>query len=203
NAQVEGRSLLRALVTEAVARAEQVLVLLLEVPKEQFLEGLSPDVAERSVRGFGGKFGILEGFGGDLGKILWILWRFGAVLSHFGPIFDHIFTNFLPFFCLPSPPPDPPPRILALLHQDLHPPALLGALGGLARAQLVLEGRPSPSSPTVPGGLPPSPSPPRLWGTPKNPKICPIWGSPPSPFAWGCRGPSGGRGRPWTCPTCT
>ncbi|XP_032940189.1 elongator complex protein 5 [Catharus ustulatus] len=46
-AESEGRSLLRALVSEAVARAEQVLVVLLEVPREQFQEGLSPEVRER------------------------------------------------------------------------------------------------------------------------------------------------------------
>ncbi|XP_064557465.1 uncharacterized protein LOC135441841 isoform X1 [Zonotrichia leucophrys gambelii] len=47
SADSEGRSLLRAIVSEAVNRAEQVLVVLLEVPREQFQEGLSPHVRER------------------------------------------------------------------------------------------------------------------------------------------------------------
>ncbi|KAM7004263.1 elongator complex protein 5 [Passerculus sandwichensis] len=47
SADSEGRSLLRAIASEAVARAEQVLVVLLEVPREQFQEGLSPHVRER------------------------------------------------------------------------------------------------------------------------------------------------------------
>nr|XP_031363588.1 elongator complex protein 5-like [Lonchura striata domestica] len=43
---------------------------------------------------------------------------------------------------------EPPPRIVALLHQDLHPPQILGALGGLARAQLILGGPPeTPGAP--------------------------------------------------------
>ncbi|XP_058684454.1 elongator complex protein 5 [Poecile atricapillus] len=46
-AESEGRSLLRALVSEAAARAEQVLVVLLEVTQEEFQRGLSPSVRER------------------------------------------------------------------------------------------------------------------------------------------------------------
>ncbi|NXW92123.1 ELP5 protein, partial [Alopecoenas beccarii] len=35
-----------------------------------------------------------------------------------------------------------PPRVLALLHEDLHPPPLLRALGGIASTQLFLGGPP-------------------------------------------------------------
>ncbi|XP_066841339.1 elongator complex protein 5 isoform X1 [Anser cygnoides] len=47
SAACEGRSLLRAFVTAAVQRAERVLVVLLEVSREQFGAGLSPAVRER------------------------------------------------------------------------------------------------------------------------------------------------------------
>ncbi|NXT30339.1 ELP5 protein, partial [Syrrhaptes paradoxus] len=41
-------------------------------------------------------------------------------------------------------------RLLALLHRDLHPPPLLGALGALAGAQLTLGGsRAPPSAPQI------------------------------------------------------
>ncbi|XP_062368144.1 proline-rich protein 2-like [Cinclus cinclus] len=55
SAESEGRSLLRALITEAVARSDQVLLVLLEVPWEQFQVGLSPSVRERlQIRDFFG-----------------------------------------------------------------------------------------------------------------------------------------------------
>ncbi|XP_015706366.1 elongator complex protein 5 [Coturnix japonica] len=47
NATCEGRSLLRAFVTAAVKRAEPVDVVLLEVTREQFGIGLSPEVKEQ------------------------------------------------------------------------------------------------------------------------------------------------------------
>ncbi|XP_029862784.1 elongator complex protein 5 [Aquila chrysaetos chrysaetos] len=47
NAACEGRSLLRAFVTAAVQRAERVLVVLFDVPREQFEAGLSPSVKEQ------------------------------------------------------------------------------------------------------------------------------------------------------------
>ncbi|XP_074713863.1 elongator complex protein 5 isoform X4 [Strix uralensis] len=47
SAACEGRSLLRAFATAAVQRAERVLVLLFDVPREQFEAGLSPAVKQR------------------------------------------------------------------------------------------------------------------------------------------------------------
>ncbi|KAM8985936.1 uncharacterized protein PRD47_018875 [Ara ararauna] len=47
SASCEGRSLLRAFATAAVKRAEPVLVVLLDVPREQFEAGLSPEVKQR------------------------------------------------------------------------------------------------------------------------------------------------------------
>lgn len=44
----------------------------------------------------------------------------------------------------PISPPAPPSRLLALLHEDLHPPGLLRALGAMASTQLTLGGSPSP-----------------------------------------------------------
>ncbi|XP_014118152.1 PREDICTED: elongator complex protein 5 [Pseudopodoces humilis] len=159
-AESEGRSLLRALVSEAVARAEQVLVVLLEVTKEEFQVGLSPSVKERLLfrdlsgdpLGWLGRGGLPSPpsvFGGLLGglpspspvlvldSLSWALLReplphpgLGALLGE-----GH----------------EPPPRILALLHQDLHPPPLLGALGGLARLQLILGG--PPETPGAPRSL--------------------------------------------------
>ncbi|NXW65494.1 ELP5 protein, partial [Eurystomus gularis] len=43
-----------------------------------------------------------------------------------------------------SPPPGPRPRLLALLHQDLHPSGLLRALGSLPSTHLTLGGPPHP-----------------------------------------------------------
>ncbi|XP_075345434.1 elongator complex protein 5 isoform X3 [Mycteria americana] len=43
----EGRSLLRAFASAAVQRAERVLVVLFDVPREQFEAGLSPSVKQR------------------------------------------------------------------------------------------------------------------------------------------------------------
>ncbi|XP_069738562.1 elongator complex protein 5-like isoform X3 [Phaenicophaeus curvirostris] len=48
-----------------------------------------------------------------------------------------------------------PPRVVALLHEDLHPPSLLGALGGLAATQLRLGGAPPPQK--LLGGHPGTP----------------------------------------------
>ncbi|NXJ87261.1 ELP5 protein, partial [Trogon melanurus] len=47
------------------------------------------------------------------------------------------------------PPPGCPRRLLALLHEDLHPPALLRALGGLAGTHIVLGGPPTLGAPRV------------------------------------------------------
>ncbi|KAM9257771.1 elongator complex protein 5 [Morus bassanus] len=47
SAACEGRSLLRAFVTAAVQRAERVLVVLFDIPRERFEAGLSPAVKER------------------------------------------------------------------------------------------------------------------------------------------------------------
>ncbi|NXY91103.1 ELP5 protein, partial [Alcedo cyanopectus] len=44
----------------------------------------------------------------------------------------------------PPPPKGPPRRVLALLHQDLHPPGLLRALGSLPSTHLTLHGPPHP-----------------------------------------------------------
>ncbi|XP_064557466.1 elongator complex protein 5-like isoform X2 [Zonotrichia leucophrys gambelii] len=214
SADSEGRSLLRAIVSEAVNRAEQVLVVLLEVPREQFQEGLSPHVRERlhfrdlfgDPLGWGrgrdpaergGLLGELLGAWPDLGpaptlvldSLSWALLReplphlcrhLGALLTRGGP------RN------------EPPPRIVALLHQDLHPPPVLGALGGLARAQLILGGPPeTPGAPRrlrllrdpqkrggplqetltlLPDGSlggPPPPDPSPNWGDPKKPQNAP------------------------------
>lgn len=43
---------------------------------------------------------------------------------------------------MPLCPPARPSRLLALLHEDLHPPGLLQALGALASTQLILGGAP-------------------------------------------------------------
>ncbi|XP_030825516.1 elongator complex protein 5 [Camarhynchus parvulus] len=161
SADSEGRSLLRAIASEAVARAEQVLVVLLEVPREQFQEGLSPHVRERlrflelfrdplgwlgrDPPGPGGLLGGLRGGRGRgpsptlllLDSLSWALLR--EPLPHLGPALLGGGAG---------PPEEPPPRIVALLHQELHPPPVLAALGGLARAQLVLGGPPeTPGAP--------------------------------------------------------
>ncbi|XP_064557468.1 elongator complex protein 5-like isoform X4 [Zonotrichia leucophrys gambelii] len=183
SADSEGRSLLRAIVSEAVNRAEQVLVVLLEVPREQFQEGLSPHVRERL------HFRDLFAPTLVLDSLSWALLReplphlcrhLGALLTRGGP------RN------------EPPPRIVALLHQDLHPPPVLGALGGLARAQLILGGPPeTPGAPRrlrllrdpqkrggplqetltlLPDGSlggPPPPDPSPNWGDPKKPQNAP------------------------------
>ncbi|XP_072704773.1 elongator complex protein 5 isoform X2 [Ciconia boyciana] len=47
SAACEGRSLLRAFASAAVQRAERVLVVLFDVPQEQFEAGLSPSVKQR------------------------------------------------------------------------------------------------------------------------------------------------------------
>uniref|UniRef100_A0A674H409 Elongator complex protein 5 n=1 Tax=Taeniopygia guttata TaxID=59729 RepID=A0A674H409_TAEGU len=160
NVGSEGRSLLRAIASEAVARAEQVLVVLLEVPREQFQEGLNPHVRERLQFQdlFGDPLGWLgrapPGPGGIFGGVLGGLPSPAPVLL-LDSLSWALLREPLPHLCRRlgallggAPRKDPPPRIVALLHQELHPPHLLGALGGLARAQLILGGPPeTPGAP--------------------------------------------------------
>ncbi|XP_058678907.1 elongator complex protein 5 [Ammospiza caudacuta] len=222
SADSEGRSLLRAIASEAVSRAEQVLVVLLEVPREQFQEGLSPHVRERlhfrdlfgDPLGWGGRDppgrgGLLGGLLGGgpgpsptpgpspcpspslllLDSLSWALLR--EPLPHLGRRLGALLAR-------GGPQNEPPPRIVALLHQDLHPPPVLGALGGLARAQLILGGPPeTPGAPRrlrllrdpqkgggplqetltlLPDGSlggPPPPGPSPNWGDPKKPQNAP------------------------------
>ncbi|XP_072776739.1 elongator complex protein 5 isoform X3 [Taeniopygia guttata] len=156
----EGRSLLRAIASEAVARDEEVLVVLLEVPREQFQEGLSPHVRERLHFQdlFGDPLGWLgrapPGLGGIFGGVLGGL-PSPAPLLLLDSLSWALLREPLPHLCRRlgallggAPRKEPPPRIVALLHQDLHPPHILGALGGLARAQLILGGPPeTPGAP--------------------------------------------------------
>ncbi|XP_075345432.1 elongator complex protein 5 isoform X1 [Mycteria americana] len=160
----EGRSLLRAFASAAVQRAERVLVVLFDVPREQFEAGLSPSVKQRLLYrdgftdplGWSGPDPDLRA--GDFGGLL------GGGLPPGGPL--TLVLDSLSWLLLRLPPPRlcqalgallggppssaRPSRLLALLHGDLHPPGLLRALGALASTQLVL------------GGPPPSPGAPRL-----------------------------------------
>ncbi|XP_064293683.1 elongator complex protein 5 [Phalacrocorax carbo] len=164
SAACEGRSLLRAFVTAAVQRAERVLVVLFDVPREQFEAGLSSAVKERLLYrdgftdplGWSGPAPDLRA--GDFGGLL------AGGLPAGGPL--TVVLDSLSWLLLRLPPPrlcqalgallggppnsGPIPRLVALLHGDLHPPGLLRALGALASTRLTL------------GGPPPAPGAPRL-----------------------------------------
>ncbi|XP_074713861.1 elongator complex protein 5 isoform X2 [Strix uralensis] len=163
-AACEGRSLLRAFATAAVQRAERVLVLLFDVPREQFEAGLSPAVKQRLLYrdgftdplGWSGPDPDLRA--GDFGGLL------AGGLPPGGPL--TLVLDSLSWLLLRLPPPRlcqalaallggapntaRPSRLLALLHGDLHPPGLLRALGALASTQLTLGGPPpDPGTPRV------------------------------------------------------
>ncbi|GAB0201199.1 elongator complex protein 5 [Grus japonensis] len=163
SAACEGRSLLRAFVSAAVQRAERVLVVLFEVPREQFEAGLSPSVKQRLLYrdGFTDPLAWMgpdpDLRAGDFGELL------AGGLPPGGPL--TLVLDSLSWLLLRLPPPHlcqalgallggppnsaRPPRLLALLHGDLHPPALLRALGALASTQLTLGGAP-PATPGAP-----------------------------------------------------
>ncbi|XP_049648501.1 elongator complex protein 5 [Accipiter gentilis] len=162
NAACEGRSLLRAFVIAAVQRAERVLVVLFDVPREQFEAGLSPSVKEQLLYrdgftdplGWSGPDPDLRA--GDFGGLL------AGGLPPGGPL--TLVLDSLSWLLLRLPPPRlcqalgallgeapgsaRPSRLLALLHEDLHPPGLLQALGALASTQLIL-GRAPPGPGTL------------------------------------------------------
>ncbi|XP_074991150.1 elongator complex protein 5 isoform X2 [Calonectris borealis] len=214
SAACEGRSLLRAFVTAAVQRAERVLVVLFDVPRERFEAGLSPSVRQRLLYrdGFTDPLGWngpnpdlrAEDFGGLL----------GGGLPPGGPLM--LVLDSLSWLLLRLPPPRlcqalgallrgppnsaRPSRLLALLHGDLHPPGLLRALGALASTQITL------------GGPPPGPGAPRLASVLSHPRggggrqkdesfaLLPdgslrSLGGPPTPTP-GCPGDSGDRAPP-------
>nr|XP_041568233.1 elongator complex protein 5 isoform X2 [Taeniopygia guttata] len=181
NVGSEGRSLLRAIASEAVARAEQVLVVLLEVPREQFQEGLNPHVRER--------LQFQDLFGDPLG---WL----GRAPPGPGGIFGGVLGG------LPS----PAPVLLldslswALLREPLpHLCRRLGALlGGAPR-----KGDPDPPPRRLLGGAPPGRAPPdprrplpKLGGAQKAPKIPKFWGDPPDLPPGAVGGRVGGEGGP-------
>ncbi|XP_072704772.1 elongator complex protein 5 isoform X1 [Ciconia boyciana] len=161
SAACEGRSLLRAFASAAVQRAERVLVVLFDVPQEQFEAGLSPSVKQRLLYrdgftdplGWSGPDPDLRA--GDFGGLL-------GGLPPGGPL--TLVLDSLSWLLLRLPPPRlcqalgallggppssaRPSRLLALLHGDLHPRAAAGA-GGPGQ------------HPARPGG-PPQPRRPRL-----------------------------------------
>ncbi|XP_064557467.1 elongator complex protein 5-like isoform X3 [Zonotrichia leucophrys gambelii] len=179
SADSEGRSLLRAIVSEAVNRAEQVLVVLLEVPREQFQEGLSPHVRER--------LHFRDLFGDPLG------WGRGRDPAERGGLLGELLGAW----------PDlgPAPTLVldslswALLREPL--PHLCRHLGALLTRGGPRNGDPHPPPRRLLGGAPPARPLPKLGGPQKAPK-CPKCGGqdPPdlSPGAVGGR--AGGEGGP-------
>eukprot|EP00076_Gallus_gallus_P012315 XP_015129619.2 elongator complex protein 5 isoform X2 [Gallus gallus] len=144
-ATCEGRSLLRAFVTAAVKRAEPVDVVLLEVTREQFGVGLSPDVKKQlrfhddgaDPRGWlGGDGGraALWGCNGAGPNSMVVLDSLSAALLRERP---HVAGRKLRAAMGAG-------RVVALLHRDLHPPPLLQALGGALSPTRLILGEPRP-----------------------------------------------------------
>ncbi|XP_075345433.1 elongator complex protein 5 isoform X2 [Mycteria americana] len=123
----EGRSLLRAFASAAVQRAERVLVVLFDVPREQFEAGLSPSVKQRLLYrdgftdplGWSGPDPDLRA--GDFGGLL------GGGLPPGGPL--TLVLDSLSWLLLRLPPPRLCQALGALLGgppssgRELHPPA--------------------------------------------------------------------------------
>lgn len=144
-ATCEGRSLLRAFVTAAVKRAEPVDVVLLEVTREQFGVGLSPDVKKQlrfhddgaDPRGWlGGDGGRAAPWGcnGAGPNSMVVLDSLSAALLRERP---HVAGRKLRAAMGAG-------RVVALLHRDLHPPPLLQALGGALSPTRLILGEPRP-----------------------------------------------------------
>ncbi|XP_071656252.1 elongator complex protein 5 isoform X2 [Patagioenas fasciata] len=174
-ASCEGRSVLRALVTAAVRRSERVRVLLLDAPRERFERGLSPEVARRLefLDAFQDPLGWMGGGAFTLGGGAFT--PGGGAFTPGGGAFplagllgpppppQTLVLDSLSWLLLRLPPPRvlqalggllgpphrAPPRVLALLHEDLHPPPLLRALGGGASTQLLLHPPPRNGAPPL------------------------------------------------------
>uniref|UniRef100_A0A8C0IWG2 Elongator complex protein 5 n=1 Tax=Chelonoidis abingdonii TaxID=106734 RepID=A0A8C0IWG2_CHEAB len=149
-AECEGRSLLKTFVAASAHRGESVHVFGFEIPEEEFRAGFDPDVTVRLLyqdgftdplrwTGEAGGFGAEEftalGVAGRLARgpagpttvvldsLSWLLLRqpLPAVCQTLGQI-PRAATSLRVT------------RILALLHEDLHPPGLVETLRSLARA---------------------------------------------------------------------
>ncbi|XP_050789276.1 elongator complex protein 5 isoform X1 [Gopherus flavomarginatus] len=159
-AECEGHSLLKTFVAASAHRGESVHVFGFEIPEEEFLAGFDPDVTVRLLyqdgftdplhwTGEAGGFGAEEftalGVTGRLARgpagpatvvldsLSWLLLRqpLPAVCQTLGQIPRAAASAGLRVT-----------RILALLHEDLHPPGLVETLRSLARA--VVGVRPAP-----------------------------------------------------------
>ncbi|XP_074926562.1 elongator complex protein 5 [Chelonoidis abingdonii] len=151
-AECEGRSLLKTFVAASAHRGESVHVFGFEIPEEEFRAGFDPDVTVRLLyqdgftdplrwTGEAGGFGAEEftalGVAGRLARgpagpttvvldsLSWLLLRqpLPAVCQTLGQIPRAATSAGLRVT-----------RILALLHEDLHPPGLVETLRSLARA---------------------------------------------------------------------
>lgn len=147
-------------------RAERVLVVLLDVPRERFEAGLSPDVRQR-LQYHDSLWSPPFRCPTDVGGLLKAIG--GLPMAGGGPL--TLLLDSLSWLMLRLPPPRlgqtiagllggaPKPALLvALVHEDLHPPPVLRALGALASTQLIVGGAP----PTPPAPQNPPMGPPRL-----------------------------------------
>ncbi|XP_072509600.1 elongator complex protein 5 [Notamacropus eugenii] len=139
----EGRSLLKALVREVTLKGEQVQVLGCEVSEEAFREGLDADTNRRLV--YHDVFGDPRGWAGD-GEPLEAL---RACLRGADPGPCTLAVDSLSWLLLHAPcgavcralsAPRRQVRVLGLLHEDVHGPGPLGALGSLAQVEVTVGG---------------------------------------------------------------